>query len=91
MPPKTIFKLTISYKSYCLITWETIKILKIILIEKSTILTSFTTLLVLLCIFFLGGDAIRSFSFAMILGVVVGTLSSIESHLKMHNYEGFFK
>ena len=42
-----------------------------------TIMTSFTTLLVLLCIFFLGGDAIRSFSFAMILGVVVGTLSSI--------------
>lgn len=42
-----------------------------------TIMTSFTTLLVLLCIFFLGGDAIRSFSFAMILGVIVGTLSSI--------------
>ena len=42
-----------------------------------TIMTSFTTLLVLLCIFFLGGDAIRSFSFAMILGVVIGTLSSI--------------
>ena len=40
-------------------------------------MTSFTTLLVLLCIFFLGGDAIRSFSFAMILGVVIGTLSSI--------------
>jgi SecD/SecF fusion protein len=30
-----------------------------------------------LCIFFLGGDSIRSFSFAMILGVVFGTLSSI--------------
>ncbi len=42
-----------------------------------TIMTSATTLLVLLCIFFLGGDAIRSFSFAMILGVVFGTLSSI--------------
>ena len=42
-----------------------------------TIMTSLTTLLVLLCIFFLGGDAIRSFSFAMILGVIVGTLSSI--------------
>lgn len=42
-----------------------------------TIMTSFTTLLVLLCIFFLGGDAIRSFSFAMILGVIFGTLSSI--------------
>ena len=42
-----------------------------------TIMTSFTTLLVLLCIFFLGGDSIRSFSFAMILGVTFGTLSSI--------------
>ena len=42
-----------------------------------TLVTSATTLLVLLCIFFLGGDSIRSFSFAMILGVVFGTLSSI--------------
>ena len=42
-----------------------------------TVNTSFTTLLVLLCIFILGGDSIRSFSFAMILGVVFGTLSSI--------------
>ena len=42
-----------------------------------TVMTSLTTLLVLLCIFFLGGDSIRSFAFAMILGVVFGTLSSI--------------
>jgi SecD/SecF fusion protein len=42
-----------------------------------TINTSVTTLIVLLCIFILGGDSIRSFSFAMILGVVVGTLSSL--------------
>ena len=42
-----------------------------------TINTSFSTLLVLLCIFILGGDSIRSFSFAMILGVVFGTLSSL--------------
>ena len=42
-----------------------------------TINTSFSTLIVLLCIFFLGGESIRSFSFAMILGVVFGTLSSI--------------
>ncbi len=42
-----------------------------------TINTSFSTLLVLLCIFIFGGDSIRSFSFAMILGVVFGTLSSI--------------
>ena len=42
-----------------------------------TVNTSVSTLIVLLCIFFLGGDSIRSFSFAMILGVVFGTLSSI--------------
>jgi SecD/SecF fusion protein len=42
-----------------------------------TVNTSFSTLIVLLCIFFLGGESIRSFSFAMILGVVFGTLSSI--------------
>ena len=42
-----------------------------------TINTSLTTLVVLLCIFFLGGDSIRSFAFAMILGVVGGTCSSI--------------
>ena len=42
-----------------------------------TINTSVTTLIVLLCIFILGGDSIRSFSFAMILGVVFGTCSSI--------------
>ena len=42
-----------------------------------TVNTSVSTLLVLLCIFILGGDSIRSFSFAMILGVVFGTLSSI--------------
>jgi SecD/SecF fusion protein len=42
-----------------------------------TINTSVTTFIVLACIFILGGDSIRSFSFAMILGVVFGTLSSI--------------
>ena len=42
-----------------------------------TINTSLTTLLVLLFIFFLGGDSIRSFAFAMILGVVYGTCSSL--------------
>ena len=42
-----------------------------------TINTSVTTLIVLLAIFILGGDSIRSFSFAMILGVIFGTLSSI--------------
>lgn len=42
-----------------------------------TVMTSATTFLVLLCIFILGGDSIRSFAFAMILGVIFGTLSSI--------------
>ena len=42
-----------------------------------TIMTSVSTLLVLLCIFVLGGETIRSFTFAMLLGVIVGTCSSI--------------
>ena len=42
-----------------------------------TINTSISTLIVLLAIFIFGGDNIRSFSFAMILGVVGGTLSSL--------------
>ena len=42
-----------------------------------TVNTSLSTLLVLLCILFLGGESIRSFAFAMSLGVVVGTMSSI--------------
>ena len=40
-------------------------------------MTSFSTFLVLLCIFILGGDSIRSFIFAMLFGVVVGTLATI--------------
>ena len=42
-----------------------------------TIMTSCSTLLVLLCIFILGGDAIRSFTFAMLFGVIIGTLATI--------------
>ncbi|WP_305303222.1 protein translocase subunit SecD [Duncaniella muris] len=42
-----------------------------------TVMTSSSTLLVLLCIFILGGDAIRSFVFAMIFGVIIGTLATI--------------
>jgi len=42
-----------------------------------TIVTSLTTLLVLLALFFLGGEIIHGFSMAMIIGVVVGTYSSI--------------
>ena len=42
-----------------------------------TLNTGQSTLIVLICIIILGGDSIRSFSFAMILGVVVGTFSSL--------------
>ena len=42
-----------------------------------TIMTSLTTLLALFALYFLGGDVIRGFTFAMIWGVLVGTYSSI--------------
>lgn len=42
-----------------------------------TINTSVSTLIVLVSIFVLGGESIRSFSFAMIIGIIIGTLSSI--------------
>ncbi|MBR6456425.1 MAG: protein translocase subunit SecDF, partial [Prevotella sp.] len=42
-----------------------------------TINTSFSTLIVLLCILFIGGSSIKGFAFAMTLGVVFGTISSI--------------
>jgi len=42
-----------------------------------TIITSVTTLLALISIFILGGEILRGFSFAMILGVLIGTFSSI--------------
>ena len=58
-----------------------------------TINTSLSTLIVLLCIFILGGDSIRSFAFAMILGVVFGTMSSLFvaspiAYLLMKNKKG---
>ena len=42
-----------------------------------TLLTSGTTLLVVAALFFLGGEIIHDFSFALLVGVVVGTYSSI--------------
>ncbi len=42
-----------------------------------TILTSGTTLTVLICLFFLGGEVIRGFAFVLMIGVVIGTYSSI--------------
>jgi len=42
-----------------------------------TIITSLTTLLVLFALYFLGGESISSFAIALIIGVIVGTYSSI--------------
>lgn len=42
-----------------------------------TVSTSLSTILVLICIFVLGGDSIRSFTFAMLLGIILGTYSSV--------------
>ena len=42
-----------------------------------TMITSFTTLLVLICLFLLGGETVSGFALALIVGVVVGTYSSI--------------
>ena len=42
-----------------------------------TLMTSLTTLVALLALFFLGGEVIRDFSFAMIFGILIGTYSSI--------------
>jgi len=42
-----------------------------------TLITSFTVLIVLLSLFFLGGEVIHGFAFALLVGVVVGTYSSI--------------
>ncbi|MBD3348147.1 MAG: protein translocase subunit SecF [Candidatus Eisenbacteria bacterium] len=42
-----------------------------------TVVTSLTTLVVVLCIFLFGGEVIKDFSFALLVGVVVGTYSSL--------------
>lgn len=42
-----------------------------------TMMTSISTLIVLIALFFLGGDMLRNFSIALIVGVIVGTFSSI--------------
>ncbi len=44
---------------------------------ERTLITSFTTLLVLFALFFIGGEMIHNFALALIIGVVVGTYSSI--------------
>jgi len=42
-----------------------------------TVLTSGTTLLVVACLFFLGGEVIRGFAFVLLIGIVIGTYSSV--------------
>ncbi|MEL6745435.1 MAG: hypothetical protein AAFO68_08230, partial [Pseudomonadota bacterium] len=42
-----------------------------------TVMTSVTTLLALCALYFLGGEVLRGFTFAMIFGIVIGTYSSI--------------
>ncbi|HHI76789.1 MAG TPA: protein translocase subunit SecF [Gammaproteobacteria bacterium] len=42
-----------------------------------TLMTSFTTILVLLALFFLGGEIIHAFAFALLVGILIGTYSSI--------------
>jgi preprotein translocase subunit SecF len=58
---------------------DAIEIINISLTETlgRTLVTSLTTLLVLLALFFLGGELIHGFAMALIIGVVVGTYSSI--------------
>ncbi|MDB9760848.1 protein translocase subunit SecF [Pelagibacteraceae bacterium] len=51
-----------------------------------TVITSLTTLLALFSIFILGGEILRGFSFAMILGVIIGTYSSIFVASPVLNY-----
>ena len=61
-------------------TWKKIDEISNISINETlsrTIITSLTTLLALLSIFFFGGTILHGFSFAMILGVIFGTYSSI--------------
>ena len=42
-----------------------------------TIITSLTTLIVVLFLFFMGGEVIHDFAFALLVGIIVGTYSSI--------------
>jgi preprotein translocase subunit SecF len=42
-----------------------------------TVLTSGTTLLVVVCLFLVGGDVLRGFSFVLLIGVLIGTYSSV--------------
>jgi SecD/SecF fusion protein len=60
-------------------SWEASKIVNTALNStlSRTLNTSFTTLVVLVSIFLFGGESIRGFMFALIIGVLVGTYSSV--------------
>jgi SecD/SecF fusion protein len=60
-------------------SWEFNKIVDTALNStlSRTLNTSFTTLVVLLAIFLFGGESIQGFMFALIIGVIVGTYSSV--------------
>ena len=51
-----------------------------------TLITSLTTLLALFSIYIFGGEILKGFSFAMIIGVIVGTYSSIFVATPILNY-----
>jgi preprotein translocase SecF subunit len=53
-----------------------------------TVLTGVTTIAVLLSLFFLGGEVIRPFTFAMLFGVIIGTYSSIFISAPVIDYLG---
>lgn len=53
-----------------------------------TVLTGVTTIAVLLSLFFLGGEVIRNFTFAMLFGVIIGTYSSIFISAPLIDYLG---
>ncbi|NEV93859.1 protein translocase subunit SecDF [Psychroflexus sp. YR1-1] len=60
-------------------TWKMNKLINVAVSStiSRTINTSLTTLVVLIAIFIFGGDSIRGFMFALIIGVIVGTYSSV--------------
>ena len=53
-----------------------------------TLITSITTLLALFSIYIFGGEILKGFSFAMIVGVIIGTYSSIFVAAPVLNYTG---
>ena len=55
-----------------------------------TLITSFTTLLAVLTLFLFGGEALRGFSFTLLIGIVFGTFSSIFAVVLAHDLEHLF-